>query len=262
MNVQVIQFPITFDIRRNCEVILSAAAAAQAQTLVVLPEGALSGYADDLSFLAEIDPALLRRCLGRIRAAVARQGIHLIFGSCWPERRRWYNAAFYAGPQGERFIYRKINLATHERGTFTAGDELPVLRTVIAGRETKIGVQLCREIRFPEQWQSLARAGAEVFAYLTNAVGEPQHAAASEEEAIVWRSHLVSRAAENQRFVLCANTAHPAQKCPSLIVNPRGRVLWEALSAEYAVGSADLNLAQVSDWYLSQSRRDVVGVRA
>src|SRR6185436_856524 len=86
--------------------------------------------------------------------------------------------------------------------------------------KVSVGVQLCREIRFPEQWQYLATAGAQLFVYLTNAanIREPRN---------VWRSHLVSRAAENQRFLASANIAHPDQHCPSMVVSPRGEVLAE-----------------------------------
>ncbi|MEK7808122.1 MAG: carbon-nitrogen hydrolase family protein, partial [Chloroflexota bacterium] len=76
----------------------------------------------------------------------------------------------------------------------------------------------------------------------------------------VWRSHLVSRAAENQRFVLCANNAHPAQKCPSMIITPSGEVIWEKLSADVAIGRHTLDLSQVSSWYLDQSRRDLLNL--
>jgi predicted amidohydrolase len=157
----------------------------------------------------------------------------------------------YYGPNQETFVYRKVNLAVHERGAFVAGSKLPVLDITVQGQTVKLGIQLCREIRFPEQWQTLARAGAEIFVYLTNAVGDKTVAS-------VWRSHLVSRAAENQRFVLCANNAHPEQKCPSMIAAPSGQVLWETLSAEPEWVRYELGLAQVSNWYLSQSREDLL----
>ena len=92
--------------------------------------------------------------------------------------------------------------------------------TLSAG-ELQTGVQLCREIRFPEQWHCLARQGAPVLIYLT-------YAANPAEPPGVWRAHLISRAAETQRFVLAANVAHGTQHCPTMIVSPRGQVLGEA----------------------------------
>jgi predicted amidohydrolase len=254
IHILVGQFAVSLDIQHNLEAIEGIVARAKPDSLVVLPEGALSGYQDDLSFLPRIDLGELRRALEQVRAAAARQQVHVMLGSGWYEEGHWYNAGFTLGPKGELHQYRKINLATHERGTFRAGDSLPVLELVLAGQPVKVGMQLCREIRFAEQWQHLARQGAAVLVYLTNTVGDAS-------EVTVWRSHLISRAAENQRFVVCANTAHAAQKCPSMIISPRGRVLWEVLSADTAVGEADLDLSQVSNWYLDQARRDVVAVQ-
>jgi predicted amidohydrolase len=129
-----------------------------------------------------------------------------------------------------------------------------VLEIVIGGQAVGVGIQLCREIRFPVQWRYLARGGAEVFAYLTNAVGDE-----SGMQAGVWRSHLVSRAAENQRYVLAANNAGEGQKCPSMIVAPDGRVLWEVISTCVEMNRREIELSEVADWYLSQARDDVVG---
>jgi predicted amidohydrolase len=251
ISVMVSQYPVALDIRSNLAVLQSLIARAEPEALLLAPEGALSGYADDPAFLAGIDRDILSGALKELMHAAMVQQVHLIFGSCVYEAGAWYNAGLYYGPRGERGIYRKVNLATHERGTFRAGAELPVFRLVIGGQSVQLGLQLCREIRFPEQWQYLARAGVEVFAYLTNAVGDAA-------EAPVWRSHLVSRAAENQRFVLGANTADSRQKCPSMIITPRGHVVWEACSAKVEVGQYNLDLALVSNWYVSQSRRDVV----
>ena len=252
VSALVAQFPVTLDIEHNLSAIISALARAEPGDLVVLPEGALSGYAQDPAFLHGIDVALLADLMRTLRAEVARRRVHLIFGSCVYEVDKWYNAGIYYGPDGETFVYHKVNLATSERGHFTAGSQLPTVDIVLQGRPVKVGIRLCREIRFPEQWRYLARAGAEIFAYLTNAVGH-------EAQAPVWRSHLVSRAAENQRFVLGTNNAHPKQNCPSMIVAPSGQVLWEVLSPAPESTRCELDLSEVADWYINQMRDDVTG---
>ncbi len=183
-------------------------------------------------------------------AAIQRQ-LHLIFGSCLREDKQWYNVGIYYGPQAEQFIYRKINLAISERAAFSSGAQLLPVDLRIKEQKIRVGIQLWREIRFPEQWQFLARAGVQIFAYLTNAVGNAS-------EASVWRSHLISRAAENQRFVLSANNAHPAQKCPSMIITPKGEVAWENCSPECEFGRSSIDISKVSNWYLSQSRLDLI----
>lgn len=156
--------------------------------VVILPEAALSGYDDELSGLAGLDPAALSAAAGSVAAAVRDRAVHLICGTLWPTGHGWCNAAVYFGPDGRRWTYQKVNLAQHERGRLVAGSALPLL----AMPEVTVGVQICREIRFPEQWHVLARRGAQLFAY-------PTYAANPREPAGVWRSHLVSRAAETQR---------------------------------------------------------------
>jgi len=224
--------------------------------LVVLPEAMLSGYDDDLSGLAALDEGELAAGVRAVAAAAREQRVHVICGTLWPDNGGWFNTALYFGPDGERWMYRKVNLATHERGRLCAGDTLPLLRLPGGGAVT-LGVQLCRELRYPEQWHVLARSGASLLAYLT-------YAANPAIPAGVWRSHLVSRAAETQRFVVAANVASPAQHCPSMIISPRGEVLAESnLGAEAAqpqVIRAELDLGEVSDRVLSQQRADVVDI--
>ena len=72
------------------------------------------------------------------------------------ENGKWYNAGIYYGANGDNHIYRKINLATNERGYFTQGSELPVFEVKLQDVRVKFAIQLCREIRFPEQWKYLA----------------------------------------------------------------------------------------------------------
>ncbi len=224
--------------------------------LVILPEATLSGYDDDLSGLAALDKAELAASVESVAAAARAQRVHVLCGTLWPENGAWFNTALYFGPDGERWMYRKVNLATHERGRLQAGATLPLLR-LPGGGAVKLGVQLCRELKYPEQWHVLARTGASLLAYLT-------YAANPAIPAGVWRSHLVSRAAETQRFVVAANVASPVQHCPSMIISPRGEVLAQSAPGERAaqpqVLRADLDLGEVSDLVLSQQRSDVVGI--
>lgn len=251
IDIAVAQFPVTLDIQHNLAMILSILSQAKPNSLVILPEGALSGYAENPEFLNAIDLQILAIALQELQVATTQAHVHLIFGSCLYEHGKWYNAGIYYGARQEQFVYRKVNLAINERTTFTAGSQLSLVDLNINCRNVKVGIQLCREIRFPEQWQYLARLGAEVFVYLTNAVGDAA-------QAPIWRSHLISRAAENQRFVLCANNAHIAQKCPSMIISPTGLVEWEVRSPKLEVKQHTIDISKISDWYLSQSRFDLL----
>ncbi|MDQ2714071.1 MAG: carbon-nitrogen hydrolase family protein [Chloroflexota bacterium] len=255
MHITVVagQFPVTLDIQRNLEHIVSIMQSADADELVVLPEGAVSGYADDISFLKRINIHLLEDALTTLADIVQQRSSHLIVGSCLFEDGSWFNAGLYFSPDRERSVYRKVNLATHERGAMTAGTELPVFPMHFAHTSVNVGIQLCREIRFPEQWRALAYRGADLFAYLTNATNPGEHLS-------VWRSHLVSRAAENQLFVVSANTAHPLQHCPTMIISPRGEVLREVVSDRTETLRQRISLVDNANWYLNQCRTDLVNL--
>ena len=253
LRTAVVQFAVGMDVARNLECLAACVDQLDAGTLAVAPEGALSGYAPEPGFVASLDPEAIAGAIDSTRSTVAKKKIHLVAGACFPDDGVWRNSSFYIGPEGRLERYDKINLARSERGTFHPGNRLPVFEIHHEGEAFHLGIQMCREIRYPEQWRVLAAKGAQVIAYVNNAVG-------STDGDQVWRAHMISRAAETQRFILGANNAAPDQKCPSMIVSPSGRVL-----AEIAIGSegkteATLALSEVSDWVLSQARDDVVGV--
>lgn len=249
--VNVAQFPISLNIQENLSTMLQFTSNTWENEVVLFPEGALSGYDLDPTFLQYINIASLEAALETLQKEVIDRKIHLIFGSCLKIDNEWFNAGLYFSHNASPFVYHKVNLATSERGSFKAGNNLSIFEMNINNNLIKAGMQLCREIRFPEQWQQLARSGAEAFFYLTNAVGDNRIAP-------VWRSHLISRAAENQRFVIAANNAHKAQKCPSMIIEPTGNVIKEVFNARKEYLRAKVEISEISNWYLNQARTDVV----
>jgi predicted amidohydrolase len=252
--VAVAQTAVTWDIGQNLAGLAACLADARAGEIVVLPEACLSGYDDALSGLDRIDPGALAGAVETVAGLAADKGIHLFCGSLLFEDGAWWNAAVYLSPDGARQTYRKVNLATHERGRLAAGNELPVLELRLDGGSLAVGVQLCREIVYPEQWQYLAESGAQVFVYLTNAVNPAVPAG-------VWASHLISHAAANQRFVIACNVASPRQHCPSMIISPRGEILAELPASQPAVLRTIIDTEDVSGWYLGQRRTDLLRLR-
>ena len=253
-SVTIGQIPTGWDIDANLGAIGEVLAQSRPDDVVLLPEGALSGYAPDLGPLATLDRDALADAIRTLAGLAARRGVHVFCGSLLPEEDAWWNAALYFSPSGDRWNYRKINLAMNERPVLRAGTALPTLAVRQPWGDLVVGVQLCREIRYPEQWQHLARSGAAAFVFLTNA-------ASPEATPGVWRSHLISRAAENQRFVFAANLADPRQHCPSMVVSPRGEVLAELPPGETGTLRVTVDLTEVSDWSLDQQRRDVIDLR-
>ncbi|WTK76836.1 hypothetical protein OG292_02855 [Streptomyces sp. NBC_01511] len=91
-------------------------AEARPDDIVVLPEGALSGYGPDLSVLGDLDTLALANATDRVADLAQRKSVHLFCGTLLFDQGVWSNAAVYFSPTGARWIYRKINLAMNERG--------------------------------------------------------------------------------------------------------------------------------------------------
>lgn len=253
INASVLQLRVTMDIAANMAALERLLAQLAPHTLAVAPEGVLSGYLPEPHFVTRIDQAAAHAAIEYAAQLCRDKQIHLVAGACINDNGAWRHAAFYFGPRGDRHRHDKINLAQSERGAFTPGNALPVFDIEIDGAPIRLGIQMCREIRYPEQWRALAIQGAQIIAYPNNAIG-------SKTGDALWRAHLISRAAETQRFILGTNNAAPDQTCPTMIVAPSGAALAEAPSGDEACVAARLQLSEVSDWVLSQAREDVVSV--
>jgi predicted amidohydrolase len=251
MNIGVVlaQLAPTPSVPDNVDAIRTAIAAARPGDVVLTPEGSLSGYSEDPSFLDSVAPDEVEAALGAVGEAAVAAGVDVWVGACTPENGRWFNAACGLTADGRRLTYRKVNLATSERRRFAAGDALPTFSVPRAPRSVTTGVQICREVRFPEQWRALADAGAELFLHLNNAIGESPPSA--------WRSMLVARAVENQRFVASVN-AVGLQRSPTIAVAPSGDVLAEASGTEPELLRVELDLDEIDDTFLRQRRRDLI----
>src|SRR5712692_1932294 len=130
VGVVLAQIPVAFSLPRNVETILGVLAAAEPGDIVVTPEGSLSGYLvngrDDLERLARTDPVELANAIDSIAHEAVERRVHVWLGVCRQQDGAWSNDAVGLLGDGTRSTYRKVNLATGERGTFRPGDELPV----------------------------------------------------------------------------------------------------------------------------------------
>ncbi|GLW33782.1 carbon-nitrogen hydrolase [Actinoplanes regularis] len=253
MSIVIAQVPAVWNVDANLGTVREVLGQTHPGDVVVLPEGMLSGYGEDLTPLDTLDPAEVDHAVTRVAQLAAGKRVQVFCGSLLPWNGGWCNAGLFFPAEGDHQVYRKINLAMNERGRLLAGDRLPTVDIPHPHGKITAGVQLCREIRFPEQWQHLAAAEARLFVYLTNAAN-------TREPEGVWRSHLISRAAENQRFLASSNIAHPDQHCPSMLVSPRGEVLGELPAGRSDVLRHTIDLDETGSWYLDQRRQDVLSL--
>lgn len=255
LNAIVAQFPVSLSIQNNLNVIDSVLGQTNPGDLVIFPEGSVSGYSCDITFLEQINLDELKASLEHIKKEAQRRKINIWIGACVKVESKWFNTAQGFSPNGDVQIYHKINLAHHERGVVSSGNTLPIFELNTPEGAIKIGVQICRELRYPEQWRWLAQNGAQIILHLNNAVGDDTYQP-------VWKSHLISRAAENQRFVLSANNAAQKQVSPTIAIATDGKVIDEIVSAESGIFRVELELSKVSNWYIDQRRSDVVETQA
>jgi predicted amidohydrolase len=252
-----VQMASTSDKRANLDraEALIRGAAKQGAGLVVLPEVfSWRGPRGTESEFAEPIPGPTSERLG----ALARElRIHLQPGSITEAiagERRCYNTALLFTPGGElAALYRKIHLFDVEiPGQVTAresevrkpGEETVAVRTAIG----VIGLSVCYDLRFPELYRQLVRAGTEIFC-VPSAFTFPTGAAH-------WEPLLRARAIENQCYVIapdqCGTSPNGYRDYGgSMIVDPWGAVIARAGEGESLV------LGEIRLDYLRKVRKEL-----
>jgi nitrilase len=167
-----------------------------------------------------------------------------------------FNTTLVFGPDGrERARYRKIHLfdvttptgqGYRESSLFGAGDEVVTCHIGAPGGGITLGLTICYDLRFPELFLALRRAGAEAImvpAAFTAETGRDH-----------WEVLLRARAIETQCFVIAAATTGTHRDAAgrerltyghSLICDPWGTVLATAPEGE-GFAAAELDLARLA----------------
>ena len=163
------------------------------------------------------------------------------------ESGKTVNRSLLFGDSGQLVkLYDKIHLFDVEVGDgqvykesarMLHGDQAVIATTPWA----KIGMTICYDVRFPQLYRALAKAGAEILAVpsaFTQVTGEAH-----------WHTLLRARAIENGCFIIApAQTGmHPGHRKTfghTLVVDPWGKVLVDG-GVEEGVIIADLEMAQV-----------------
>jgi predicted amidohydrolase len=247
VTAAVVQMTSADDVARNLATVTErvAEAAARGATLITLPEN-FAYFGDEAGKLraAETttgaDPGPITRTLLEL---AARHRVHLVGGGM-PERSadagRPYNCSLLVGPGGVLARYRKIHLFDVDLADGTRLEESrathpgEVDQAVVAdiqgsegGREPAftLGLSVCYDLRFPELYRAMSRAGARVLtvpAAFTVPTGKDH-----------WHVLLRARAIENQCYLLAPaqHGTHPRGRQTygkSLIVDPWGDVIAQA----------------------------------
>lgn len=210
--------------------------------LLVTPECILSDY-----FPApDADYARLRDLLKDLASHAASARIGLCVGSAMDEGGRIYNRAFLYDRGGCLLgTYDKTALTGFPDATggdtaiFAPGERLEVLDF----EGVPVAMQICYDMRFPENWRILRAMGARLVLHLVAASG------GGEWKRPVLAGTMACRAAETGLFIASANDCRPPQMMVSTIVDPDGLVLAEARPDSEQLLIADLDLNPERSWF-------------
>lgn len=200
------QMPLTADKETNLNTAekMIRTAAENGAGMVLLPEMYICPYAGS-DFLTAAEPAD-GPANTRMSALAGELGITLFAGSI-PEMEdgHIYNSCFVFGPDGSLLgRHRKVHLfdvdvkggiSFKESNVLTAGDSITVVETPFG----PVGVAVCFDIRFPEQFRIMAEHGAKlaVLPAAFNMTTGPMH----------WELALRSRAVDNQCYIAACSSA-------------------------------------------------------
>ncbi len=209
-------------------------------SLLVFPELCTAGFTMNVAGVAEAPDGESARFFGGL---AHRFSSHVIAGipGLNPVTGRGRNEAVCFSPDGaESARYRKLHLFTFagEGGHYEPGSEL----VTVDCDGWKVAPLICYDLRFPEEFRTLAHGGAEVFVVMANwpAIREDH-----------WLTLLRARAIENQAYVVGVNRCGSDPKLEysgaSLVVGPTGQVLARA-GSEPTVLRARLERAAIDDW--------------
>jgi predicted amidohydrolase len=207
--------------------------------LYLRAEGDQPGFSED---------AEMGEHVGLLRSLARELGVWILAGSI-PERiegsGKIHNTSLLLGRRGDvHATYRKIHLFDV---TLPDGVELRESKHVAPGAEVvtadtdlcKVGLTVCYDLRFPELYRRLTRAGAEVIfvpSAFTAQTGKDH-----------WHVLLRARAIENQVYIVApAQVGRHSDRRQSyghsLVADPWGKIVAEAADQEGAIVTADLDL--------------------
>jgi deaminated glutathione amidase len=269
LRVGLTQWHATTDVEANLAAALDAVreAASAGAELVVLPEnGLMLGTNVQMRERAfSVDSAEI----SALAAVAGECGVTVVLGgmkNATPEGT--FNSALVFGPDGSiagrydkiHLFDARVNGQSFEASSVEVAGSAPVILDLDG---ILVGVTICYDVRFPELYRALARAGAEVLlvpAAFTQTTGRAH-----------WHTLIGARAIENGCFVVASATIRGREDerdtdafetfGHALVVGPWGETLADLRERPAAVQVVELDLDQVTQArdrlpVLSQERPD------
>ncbi|RLF05603.1 MAG: nitrilase [Thermoprotei archaeon] len=190
------------------------------------------------------------------------KGDAIIFTAYLKEDLRVYNAAIFADRGRILGVYKKIHLfdafGFRESEIFSHGSEL----TLSTYKQFKIGLAVCFDIRFPEIFRAMMYENVDIIIV-------PAAWYRGKYKILQWYSLALSRAHENNAYVIMVNQTGEKFTGHSLVASPLGYILldlgeeeksvsFELSSEEISISRKTLPMKQLSkrDLYISFYRKN------
>lgn len=210
----------------------------QKAEFIILPEMWTTAY--DLKRIQEIGDPEGKRTKEFLQTFAREHDVTIVGGSIAQIKDgKVYNTAYAVNNKGEVVAeYSKIHLfrVMHEDKYLTGGNQF----ASFPYKNTKVGMTICYDIRFPELARRYALDGAGI---LVNSAEWPHP------RLHHWRTLMQARAIENQMFVIACNRVGISGKTEffghSMVVDPWGEIIAEGgEDEEILIAEIDLNLIE------------------
>jgi predicted amidohydrolase len=236
---------LDFDLDRVASIVEAAKRAGAG--LLVLPDGTLGGYLEDLRGQPgpdELPPALDADDPVFERLAELAGDLVLCLGYRERVGALTYNAAVCLSGAGVHGRHRKVHLAPGERESYASGERFAAFDTPIG----RLGMLIDYDKTFPEAARALAADGAILLACLSawpTSLTDPARRLVKDRQARLFDLYDCARAAENQVVLVSANQTGRSGALTFLgnakVVGPGGDIRARTWSkAGLAVAEVDL----------------------
>ena len=189
--------------------------------LLVFHECALSGYPPVDLDIGEIDFRALATYTAKNQQLAKEHDLYIAIGTIREQDGKRYNSTLLINPDGEiAGIYDKRALWGWDLDYFAKGDESGIFE--IDG--VKVGFRICFEVRFPEYFRELFKAGVQLCFVSFHDVLENDSPSRYERA----KAYLLTRAMENIMTVISVNSTAKYQTAPTAVFDINGVVIKEA----------------------------------